>query len=115
MRLNDLRYDGRLVYIPVRFATRVWLPLQFVVFTKVIDKKTMNIILATMVSFFSTTVPLVLALLPDDTVPTGGGLLEPCALSASQVSCGLKSRIKLRVVETAGEGRKTLDCARKED
>ena len=35
---------------------------QFVVFTKVVDKKTLNIILASVVSFFTTAIPLVFAL-----------------------------------------------------
>jgi hypothetical protein len=58
---------------------------QFVVLTKVIDKKTLNAIFVAVVSFFSTIVPVVLALLPD---PGGDatGHRAACALTPMQAS-----------------------------
>ena len=40
-------------------------------FTKVIDKKTLNVIMVTVVSFYSTVIPL-MALMPDPVTETGG-------------------------------------------
>jgi hypothetical protein len=42
------------------------------VFTKVIDKKTLNVIMVTVVSFYSTVIPLNMALMPDPVTETGG-------------------------------------------
>ena len=41
-------------------------------FTKVIDKKTLNVIMVTVVSFYSTVIPLNMALMPDPVTETGG-------------------------------------------
>ena len=44
--------------------------LGFRVFTKVIDKKTLNVIMVTVGSFYSTAIPLIMAFMPDPTVET---------------------------------------------
>ena len=79
---------------------------QFVVFTKVIDKKTLNTIFIAIASFFSTAVPLLLALLPD--APSAGGTgISSCDLTAGQASV-IRSAARLalgiaNVTGSAGE------------
>ena len=76
--------------VPLHFALTGFAGVagQFVVFTKVVDKKTLNIILASVVSFFTTAIPLIFAVLPDappplDAAAAAGG--AGCALSAAQM------------------------------
>ena len=47
--------------------------LGFRVFTKVIDKKTLNLIMVTVGSFYSTVIPLIMAFMPDPVAQTTGG------------------------------------------
>ena len=49
------------------------------------DKKTLNIILASVVSFFTTAIPLIFALLPDAAPPAAAAGGAGCALSAAQM------------------------------
>ena len=58
--------------------------VQFVVFTKVVDKKTLNIIFLSVVSFISTAIPLVFAFLPDAVASQGALGGDGCALTDVQ-------------------------------
>ena len=75
--------------VPLQFALTGFAGVagQFVVFTKVVDKKTLNIILASVVSFFTTAIPLIFALLPDAAPPPDAAAAAGagCALSAAQM------------------------------
>jgi hypothetical protein len=56
--------------------------LGFVVLTKVMDKKTLNMVGLTVISFVSTSVPLVMAVLTPDAQPRNG----ECTLSGVEIS-----------------------------
>jgi hypothetical protein len=53
--------------------------LGFTVMGKVIDRRTLNVIFVSIVSFFSTAIPLLVALVPDPPSLDTNGAATPCA------------------------------------
>jgi hypothetical protein len=52
--------------------------LGFTIFTKVVDKKTLNVLAISIASFFGTVIPLIMAFMPDAPLPVGSEAAAVC-------------------------------------
>ena len=60
--------------------------LGFTVFQKVIDKKTLNLLVFSVGSFYGTVIPLIMAFMPDPVGTAVEGTIEPCTVTEEQVA-----------------------------
>jgi hypothetical protein len=77
--------------------------LGFVVFSKVIDKKTLNLIAFSVASFFGTVIPLIMAFMPD---PPSEGTVEGVCLGGAGDAAALARLSRMSADAITGDG----DC-----
>ena len=58
----------------------------FTVFQKVIDKKTLNLLIFSVGSFYGTVIPLIMAFMPDPVGTVDEAITEACAVTEEQVA-----------------------------